>query len=125
MEIRFLPLLAAAGFLAAGGSSHASLLAHYTFDNESNRGEDSSGNGNDPYTGNPGFAAGDGVITPGITTGTMLGSPQAGQITNVRPGARTDGDFLNSAVSFTSDASGNATVLLTSTTKSPPKYYEC
>ena len=63
------------------------------------------------------LATGDGVITPTVTTGTVVGTIQAGQVTNVRPGVRMDGDFLNSIVSFTTDASGNATVLLTSTTE--------
>jgi|GEM_PF-854424 len=74
---------------------------------------------NDPYTiaGNPGFATGDGVITPGVTTGTMLGSVQAGVNTNIRPGTRSDADFLNSVVRFTPDASGLATILLASTTE--------
>lgn len=74
---------------------------------------------NDPYTvaGNTGFATGDGVITPTITTGTAVGAALDGQNTNLRPGEHTDGDFLNSVVSFKTDASGNATVLLTSTTQ--------
>ncbi|MCP5536459.1 MAG: PEP-CTERM sorting domain-containing protein [Akkermansiaceae bacterium] len=69
---------------------------------------------NDCYeiSGNPGFAGG--TLTPTITTGAIVGVADAGTITNVREGARTDGDFDNQFISFTPDSGGNADILITS-----------
>ena len=74
---------------------------------------------NDPYTvaGNAGFAGGDGIVTPSVTVGTVDGAAHPGMNTNVRPGESSEGEFVNSVVRFTPDASGNATIQLASTTE--------
>lgn len=76
---------------------------------------------NDSYPINEGFASTVGyAVTPSITLGTLVGLADAGASTNHRPGAGPgtsgawdDADFNTSVISFTSDGSGNATILLT------------
>lgn len=62
--------------------------------------------------GNPGFSGG--TQTPGLTTGTLVGAPDAGLITWNFAGPHTDADFDSTVISFTPDGGGNASVLYTS-----------
>ena len=68
---------------------------------------------NEPYVLNAGFSGG--TQTPSITTGTLV-SADAGLITNVQPGARSDGDFDTSVITFTPDGGGAASILYSSST---------
>lgn len=69
---------------------------------------------NDSYTINQGFSANLGyAITPSMQLGTLVGVADAGASTNLTAGARSDGQFNTSVISFTSDVNGNATILLT------------
>jgi hypothetical protein len=60
------------------------------------------------------FAGGFYAITPTVTTGTLIGTATSGQATNWdRTDGKTDADFVNSVISFTSTG-GTAEILLTS-----------
>ena len=62
------------------------------------------------------FSAGLYSITPSLTTGTLVGAPTVGAASNINKNAVgvVAADFNNSAITFTPDSFGNATVVLTS-----------